>query len=209
MPLGDRAVVVRFANTLDLDANGLAIAFARAVQKAGIDGVGEVAANLVSVCVHYDPRRIGFRSLSGEIGLLLSGLEPEPEGQAVTVKIEYGGAAGPDFDDVVRQLDLTAAGFIAAHGASPLRVLAVGFAPGFIYCGMHEEALVVPRRSAIHPSVPPGSVLFAAGQTAIAATPMPTGWPVIGRADLVNFDPDREPPVKLVAGDKVRFEGVR
>lgn len=52
----------------------------------------------------------------------------------------------------------------------PLRVLATGFAPGFVYCGLHPDDLSVPRREAIRPMVPAGTVLFAAGQTAIAAT---------------------------------------
>src|SRR5690606_22974103 len=95
--------------------------------------------------------------------------------------------------------------FVAAHNAVPLRVLATGFAPGFVYCGLHRDALVLPRRTAIRPLVPVGSVLFAAGQTAIAATEMPTGWHVIGYTTFRNFDPAATPPTRLGAGDAVRF----
>jgi allophanate hydrolase subunit 1 len=48
-------------------------------------------------------------------------------------------------------------------------------------------------------------VLFAAGQTAIAATPIRTGWHVIGRTAFQNFDPQRSPPTRLSAGDLVQF----
>jgi len=84
-------------------------------------------------------------------------------------------------------------------------VLATGFAPGFVYCGLHESALNIPRRVKIHSRVAPGSILFAAGQTAITATPIPTGWHVIGRTGFANFSPDRDPPTLLEAGDMVRF----
>ena len=45
----------------------------------------------------------------------------------------------------------------------------------------------------------------AAGQTAIAATSIRTGWHVIGQTEFQNFDPGREPPTLLRAGDAVRF----
>jgi inhibitor of KinA len=48
--------------------------------------------------------------------------------------------------------------------------------------------------------------LFAARQTAIAATPIPTGWPVIGRTRFINFDVDAMPPTRIRAGDNVVFE---
>jgi allophanate hydrolase subunit 1 len=52
-------------------------------------------------------------------------------------------------------------------------------------------------------------LLFAAGQTAIAATPVPTGWHLIGRTDLINFDSRRDPPTVLREGDLVAFEAVQ
>jgi KipI family sensor histidine kinase inhibitor len=100
---------------------------------------------------------------------------------------------------------MTAEAFIAAHNQASLRVLATGFAPGFVYCGMHPNELTLPRRPTVRLSVPPGSVLFAAGQTAITATEMPTGWHVIGHTDFANFDPTASPPTRLEPGDQVRF----
>ncbi|MBN9309114.1 MAG: carboxyltransferase domain-containing protein [Devosia sp.] len=71
---------------------------------------------------------------------------------------------------------------------------------------MHQDSLVVPRRRSVRRRVPAGTVLFAAGQTAITSTAIPTGWHVIGRTGFRNFDPSRLPPSDLVAGDVVRFE---
>jgi allophanate hydrolase subunit 1 len=103
-------------------------------------------------------------------------------------------------------LGMTEQAFIAAHNAKPLRVLAMGFAPGFVYCGFHPEPMQVPRRASIRPKLPPGTVLFAAGQTAITATAIPSGWSVIGRTAFLNFDAGKNPPTKLVPGDTVLFE---
>ncbi|RYI78382.1 MAG: carboxyltransferase domain-containing protein, partial [Acetobacteraceae bacterium] len=92
--------------------------------------------------------------------------------------------------------------------AAPLRVLATGFAPGFVYIGFHEVPLHVPRRAEVRRQVSAGTVLFAAGQTAITSTAIPTGWHVIGHTDFRNFDPAGLPPTRLAAGDTVRFEAV-
>jgi inhibitor of KinA len=206
MPLGDRAFLVRFADRLDMEANAAAIAFARDIEATGLDGVLEIAPNLVSVLVRYDPQRIGYRALCGEIGLVGQTGESREMPATHILAISYGGEDGPDIGAVADSLGLDVPAFIAMHSAEPLRVLSVGFAPGFVYCGMHPEQLSVPRRETVRASVPAGSVLFAARQTAIAATPIPTGWPVIGRTRFINFDVDAMPPTRIRAGDNVVFE---
>ena len=88
-------------------------------------------------------------------------------------------------------------------------MLATGFAPGFVYCGFHEAELALVRREHVRPLVEAGAVLFAAGQTAIAATPIRTGWHIIGRTAFQNFDALAAPPTRLSAGDLIRFEEAR
>ena len=146
--------------------------------------------------------------IAGELRLLLS--LPSPPNPPAPIRhrvvIAFGGADGPDLDNVAGSLGMSLELFIAHHNALPLRVLATGFAPGFVYLGFHPETLRLPRRASLRPSVPPGSVLFAAGQTAIAATTIPTGWHLIGRTRLRNFAPEIDPPTRLRAGDEIVFE---
>lgn len=204
LPLGDRGLLVRFGETLSDEANRAAIAFGVRVEAATIPGVVEVVPNLVSVLLRYEPATINFDRLAGEVRLLFAG-EPTalPGGTLHRVAVTFD---GEDLDKVAALVVLPAAEFVAAHNAAPLRVLATGFAPGFLYCGMHPEALVVPRRNLVRRQVPAGTVLFAAGQTAITSTPIPTGWHVIGHTGFRNFDPATEPPTHVSAGDTVSFE---
>jgi KipI family sensor histidine kinase inhibitor len=203
-PLGDRGLLVRFSDTLSEEANAAAISFARRVVAAGIPGVKEVAPNLVSVLLRYAPAEVEFERLAGEVRLLVSAsTEPFTPGRTQVVPMTFD---GEDVDEVAALLRLDRQTFVALHCADPLRVLAVGFAPGFVYCGFHVERLHVPRRAEVRRQVPAGTVLFAAGQTAIASTAIPTGWHVIGHTEFRNFDPAASPPTRLVAGDLVRFE---
>jgi len=207
-PLGDHALTVAFSDTLSLDANRRAVATARAIEDAAIAGVKEVAPTLVSVFIGYDPDRIDPFRLSGEIALVLEAMdEGEAERPEIPIPTRYGGEEGPDLPAVAALLGLSPADFVALHAQAELRVLATGFAPGFVYCGVHTPDLLVPRREDVR-QVPKGTVLFAAGQTALCATPVPTGWHVIGRTDFDNFDPSATPPMQLAAGDRVRFAEV-
>ncbi len=210
VPLGDSALLVRFGDSLDEAANRAAIAFAQRLAAAALTQVLETVPSLVSVLVRFDPALTDGDRLAAELRLLLAA-EVDLNGdinRRHTVPVEFGGAAGPDLDEVAAAMGMRPRAFILAHNAGLLRVLAIGFAPGFAYCGFHPEQLRVPRRKEVRQRVPAGSILFAAGQTAIAATDIPTGWNVIGRSPLINFNPAAEPPVRLQPGDMVRFEAI-
>ncbi len=204
MPLGDHGLLMRFATTLSEAANRRAVGFVAKVEAARLPGVVEVVPNLASVLIRYVPSIVEFERLAGEVRLLVSAPEAEPvDGRVHSVTVEF---AGEDLDEVAAIVGVSRSAFVAMHCAQPLRVLATGFAPGFVYLGFHAEALRVPRRAAVRSRVPAGTVLFAAGQTAITSTDIPTGWHVIGRTAFRNFDPSVAPPTRLAAGDMVRFE---
>lgn len=207
-PLGDSALLVRFGSHLDEAANRRAILFASALNIEPIAGVVEVVPSLVSVLLRYDPRRARYPDIAGAVRLMLHRSDEDMEAHDWRIPVQFGGEDGPDLNEVSELLHLKAGAFIAQHNAKPLRVLATGFAPGFVYCGFHAETLTIARRTAVRPMVKAGSVLFAAGQTALAATDIPTGWHVIGHTDFNNFDPMAHPPTKLRAGDLLTFEAV-
>ncbi len=211
VPLGDQALLVRFGTTLSDAANLATIAFAGRLRKQLPAGVTEIDPNLVSVLLKFDPQRISGDALAGELRLLLSSCGDQAIGEPSRthrIGISFGGLEGPDLDEVAASLKLTPEAFIAAHNAAPLRVLTTGFAPGFVYIGFHPESLRLPRRSEVRPPVPAGTVLFAAGQTAITATSIPTGWHIIGRTGFRNFDAHATPPTTLCEGDEIVFEAI-
>lgn len=204
--LGDSTILVRFGSRLDENANRRAIGFAATLESEPVAGIVEIVPSLVSVLLRYDPLISRHQDIEGEIRLRLHGAPEDRAGATHRIGVLFGGEAGPDLEEVAGLLKISAQEFVVRHNALPLRVLATGFAPGFVYCGFHDEALVLPRRDKVRGLVPAGSVLFAAGQTAIAATDIPTGWHVIGHTEFSNFSPDTEPPTRLRAGDSVTFE---
>jgi allophanate hydrolase subunit 1 len=56
--------------------------------------------------------------------------------------------------------------------------------------------------------VPAGSVAVADGQTAVYPSASPGGWRLIGSTEVPMFDPERDPPALIRAGDRVRFVAI-
>jgi inhibitor of KinA len=138
---------------------------------------------------------------------LLDDLEPAPAipARVIDVPVTYGGAAGPDLDKVATALGLAPAELVAIHTAEVYRVMMIGFTPGFPYIGPLPDRLQVPRLTTPRAAVPAGSVAIAAGLTGIYPARLPGGWHLIGRTDLLLFDPAATPPATLEPGDGVRF----
>jgi len=81
----------------------------------------------------------------------------------------------------------------------------LGFLPGFPYLMGLDPQLATPRLATPRAVVPAGSVSIAGTQTGVYPVSSPGGWNIIGRTPLTLFDPAREQPSLVQAGDVVRF----
>jgi KipI family sensor histidine kinase inhibitor len=106
---------------------------------------------------------------------------------------------------VAATLGLAPAEVVALLVAAPLRVMMIGFAPGYPYLGPLPAALQLPRRATPRQRVPAGSVAIAAGLAGIYPAALPGGWHLVGRTDARLFDPQADPPALLAPGDYVQF----
>jgi inhibitor of KinA len=68
--------------------------------------------------------------------------------------------------------------------------------------------IATPRRDVPRKEIPAGSVAIGGKQTGIYPIKSPGGWNVIGRTPLRLFDPQKNPPALLQAGDRVRFRSI-
>lgn len=207
-PLGDRAIVVRFANELGLLANERARLLAAKVERKLGPLVEEQSSNLVSCVFHYNPNKVAYETLRQEIALLISSLNDSTDQQAAKthkVEIVYDLSDEGGLAEVCASIGCTPEAFIKYHTKKALTALALGFSPGFLYLGLHEAPYIVPRRATVQEGVPAGAVMFAAGQTAISSRPIRTGWHVIGHTSLRNFNAENADPVVVKPGDKARF----
>src|SRR5207244_11331781 len=97
---------------------------------------------------------------------------------------------------------------VDVHGTGEDRAACIGFVPGFPCLSGLARKLATPRRDVPRKEIPPGSVGIGGTQTGIYPLRSPGGWNLIGRTPLKLFDPTKDPPALLRAGDCVRFRAI-
>lgn len=153
-----------------------------------------------------------LRRGAGVSGELWSALEtPLPtatgvEGRLHRVAVRYGGKWGPDLADLAESAGLSEDEWIARHAAAEYRVAFLGFQPGFPYLTGLPHALRAPRRAEPRTRVLAGSVAVGGVYAGIYPQTGPGGWQLVGRTEMVLFDPRRASPALFRPGDRVRFE---
>jgi KipI family sensor histidine kinase inhibitor len=91
------------------------------------------------------------------------------------------------------------------HQKEEYTAIGYGFLPGFFYSSGVPESLDLPRRSSPRTRVPAQSVAFAAAQMAIYPFETSGGWNILGTTPYQFFDPNKNPPVIVKTGDRLRF----
>lgn len=203
--LGDAAITITVGDVVSRPLHDRVLALAERIRAAGLPGVEDTIAAYTAVTVYYDPLHVSFESLAEQLRARVPDAETEPsyaEGTAHHIPVRYDGS---DLEWVAECVGLNPAGVIARHTAPWYRVYLVGFVPGFAYLGDLDPLLALPRRSEPRRRVPAGAVAIAGSQTAVYPAATPGGWHLIGRTELVLFDPARSPPALLQVGDRVRF----
>ncbi len=198
---GERALLVELGEAFDeaLVARARALADAWEALRHG-PAVPAYASTLLC----FDPERLAPDAAERLVPGLLARAAAAPSRESALVEIptRYD---GPDLADVAARSGLSVDELVAAHSGRDYTAYFLGFLPGFAYCGRLDPRIVAPRLERPRERVPAGAVAVADGQTAVYPLASPGGWRLIGRTDLVLFDPAADPPARIGAGDRVRF----
>jgi inhibitor of KinA len=212
VPLGDKAILAEFSQTLDLEVNARIQRLARAIQLRRPAWLRDVVPALASLALHIDRERLQphaspLNAARDLIEKCLAQTLPELEAFTRTVELPvcYEGEFAFDLEEVAARCGLAAAEVVRRHSSSPNRVLMVGFVPGHPYIGGLDPKLSVPRRATPRQRVPVGSIATANTQTVVYPFDSPSGWSIIGRTPERIFDVLRSPPSLMSPGDRVKF----
>jgi KipI family sensor histidine kinase inhibitor len=160
--------------------------------------------------VHYDLTALTPSQARELIAEALTDLKPNPQarGQCHVLPVWYDLSVGPELNLLSELSGLSVEEVIRRHSGCEYQVFALGFAPGFAFMGLVEEALAAPRLNTPRKRVPAGSVGIAERQTAAYPLVSPGGWNLIGRTPSKLFDRKRDGYSLMQPGDTVRFEAV-
>lgn len=199
---GPEAWLVRFGTDLSEQTMARSLAVARELEERPPKGLREFTMGFASVLLEFEEDKPG-------VDVVVERLRSLPcvagHGRLVEIPVVYD---GEDLPEVARRTGLAADEVIARHSGRDYRVWLLGFAPGFPYLGVLDEALHLPRRDTPRPRIAAGSVAIAGAQTGIYPSESAGGWHIIGRTPATLFDPEGADPFLLKPGDTVRFVAV-
>jgi KipI family sensor histidine kinase inhibitor len=207
---GDGAVSVELGDEISREASARVLALERLLLDAGLPGLVDTVPTFRALLVHYDPLRLPWPVLERRLLELTPRLAdaPPPPGRRVELPCAYGGAHGPDLEEVARRLGLAPDEVVALHAGADHYVYFVGFTPGLPYMAGQPERLTIPRLDRPRVRTPAGSVGIGGTQTSIYSVESPGGFWLLGRTPLRLYDPAAADPILLRAGDHVRFRPI-
>jgi inhibitor of KinA len=207
---GDSVLIVELEARIDPEINARAVALAEAVASTKLAGIRDVVPTYCSVAVYFDPLHTNYDQLVA----LLEREASQPAVSALATRqplripVCYGGDLGPDLPDVASFAHLSEEEVVVIHSSVGYRVFMLGFVAGFAYLGTVDDRIAMPRQATPRRKVPIGSVGIAGRQTGVYPAETPGGWQIIGRTPIKPFDPAREEPFLMKAGDLVRFDPI-
>lgn len=197
---GERGMLRSFDGSI-AEANAAARALGNEIKSGLFAEVADVVPGartlLVELAPGAEPSEALVRALEADVAA-----PQQRAGRRHEIAVTYD---GEDLAEVAASRRVRPQDVAELHSGAEYTVAFIGFQPGFPYLIGLPQELAVSRLASPRVKVPAGSVAIAEEYTGIYPDATPGGWRLIGRTEVVLFDPASTPPSLLQPGDVVRF----
>lgn len=204
---GDSALLIEFGKEINPETNRKITAIVQLMREQHIEGIVDVIPAFCSLLINYDPRVLSYEELKERMENLLK-METKTETtrkRIFEIPVCYGGEYGPDIDNIAEHAGLSVNEVIEIHSSKDYLIYMLGFLPGFTYLGGLDERIHTPRLASPRLTIRAGSVGIGGSQTGIYPLDSPGGWQLMGLTPVRTYDPERQTPILVEAGDYIRF----
>ena len=204
---GDSSVLIEFGKEINPETNRRIAATVQLIRDQQIEGIVDMIPTYCALLINYDPRVILYDPLVARLeGLLKIEVKAgEQKKRVYEIPVCYGGKYGPDLGVIAKHAGLPEEEVIRIHSSSDYLIYMLGFLPGFTYLGGLDERIHTPRLKTPRVRIEAGSVGIGGSQTGIYPLDSPGGWNLMGKTPVKTYDPDREVPILVQAGEYIRF----
>lgn len=204
---GDSALLIEFGKDINPETNRKITALVQLMREQHIEGIVDVIPAFCSLLINYDPRVLSYEELKERMEHLLK-METKTEAtrkRIFEIPVCYGGEYGPDIENIAEHAGLSVEEVIKIHSSKDYLIYMLGFLPGFTYLGGLDERIYTPRLASPRLKIRAGSVGIGGSQTGIYPLDSPGGWQLMGMTPVRTYDPERQTPILVEAGDYIRF----
>lgn len=204
---GDSALLIEFGKDINPETNRKITALVQLMREQHIEGIVDVIPAFCSLLINYDPRVLSYEELKERMEHLLK-MEAKIEAtrkRIFEIPVCYGGEYGPDIENIAEHAGLSVEEVIKIHSSKDYLIYMLGFLPGFTYLGGLDERIHTPRLASPRLKIRAGSVGIGGSQTGIYPLDSPGGWQLMGMTPVRTYDPERQTPILVEAGDYIRF----
>ena len=204
---GDSSLLIEFGNEISPEINRRIAAVVELMRAQHIEGVVDVIPAFCSLLVNYDPRVAGYEKMKKRLESLVRVdiKVGQVKRKIFEIPVLYGGEYGPDLASIAEHAGISQDEVIAIHSSRDYLIYMLGFLPGFCYLGGLDERIHTPRLSNPRLRIRAGSVGIGGSQTGIYPLDSPGGWQLMGMTPVKTYDPEREIPILVEAGNYIRF----
>ncbi|MBR2121868.1 MAG: 5-oxoprolinase subunit PxpB [Lachnospiraceae bacterium] len=204
---GDTSILIAFKQEISPEVNAKIAATVKLIRQQQTPGIVDVIPTYASLLINYNPQVISYGQLKRRLTALLKmDLDTESSARRVfEIPVCYGGEYGPDLHTIAEHAGLSEEEVIRIHSSTEYLIYMLGFLPGFCYLGGLDERIHTPRLANPRKAIPAGSVGIGGSQTGIYPMESPGGWQLMGKTPVRTYDPDREVPILVYAGEYIHF----
>ena len=204
---GDSSLLIEFGNEISPEINRRIAAVVELMREQHIEGVVDVIPAFCSLLVNYDPRVAGYEKMKQRLESLVRVdiKVGQTKRKIFEIPVLYGGEYGPDLASIADHAGISEDEVVLIHSSKDYLIYMLGFLPGFCYLGGLDERIHTPRLSNPRLRIRAGSVGIGGSQTGIYPLDSPGGWQLMGMTPIKTYDPEREIPILVEAGNYIRF----
>lgn len=207
---GDQAILVQWKQVICEEILSEIRLFHEILTNKNIKQIVDVNFVYSSLLVIYDNFSINYSEMKSKLIDCYENIDFTQKNNYLIYEIPvcYDPVYGIDLDEISAIKKIPVPELIALHSSAEYMIFGCGFLPGFLYLGGLDERLHFPRKKVPRLRVPQGAVAIGGKQTGIYPMESPGGWNIIGNTPIDLFNPNRNPPGLLSAGDKLRFKEI-
>lgn len=208
--LGERSILLEFEAKIDENLLQRMLGLKTLLQENLVKQKVEVITTFSSLLINYESSIEDVYSEEQHINQLLeaANIQEKQEKKLFYIPVCYDEKFGLDLKYISKEKDLSIKEIIGLHTEPFYTVYFIGFLPGFLYLGGLNKKLQISRRNEPRLEVQKGAVGIGENQTGIYPQKSPGGWQIIGNSPVPLFDPKKDPPCEISAGDKLKFYSV-